>query len=79
MKIAVIAAVACLALALATDASFAAKKKMSLAGKACSPAGKVCTVECSPSGWCNRLVCTNAGKWEKRLADCWGPVCPPKC
>lgn len=80
MRLVMIAALAALALALAPEAALAKKHtKMTKAGAACSPGGKTCTVECGPSGWCNRMVCTNAGKWEKRITDCWGPVCPPKC
>ena len=79
MRVALIAAVTCLALAFAPDASFAAAKKKSIAGAKCSPGGAACSVDCGVSGWCNRMVCTNAGKWEKRITDCWGPACPAKC
>jgi hypothetical protein len=77
MKVVLIAAATCLALALAPDASFAAaKKKASMAGGKCST-GAVCTTDCGSTGWCSRYVCAG-GKWEKRW-PCLTPWCAPAC
>ena len=73
MKITLFAALACLSLALATDAFAAPKKSM---GK-CT-AGQSCAADCNSMGWCSRMTC-NAGKWEKRMMGCFGNMCGPKC
>lgn len=81
MKVALMAALACFALALTPDVSFAQKKeKMAPAkvGTACLTAGQTCSIDCNPAGYCARLACENA-KWKKRVVGCFGPACPPKC
>ncbi len=76
MKITLLAALACLSLALAPDSASAAAKKSMKMGK-CT-AGQTCAADCNTMGWCSRMVC-NAGKWEKRMMGCVGSMCGPKC
>lgn len=74
MKVLFAVALACLSLTLMTDASFAAKKKMTVvAGGACTT-GATCATNCEPNGWCTRYVCVGS-KWEKRLPGCSQPFC----
>lgn len=76
MKTTLFAALACLSLALASDAAFAAPKKGAAMGK-CTD-GQSCAADCNSMGWCSRMVCS-AGKWEKRMMGCFGSMCGPKC
>ncbi len=80
MKKVLFVALACLALALVPDASFAAGKKKAakaIAGGKCTT-GQYCVTQCNPTGWCSRYVCVG-DKWEKRVVGCVAPWCGPQC
>ncbi len=75
MKMAFVAVLACLSLALVSESALAAKKAAA-PGK-CT-AGQSCAANCNTMGWCSRMVCVG-GKWEKRMVGCFGNFCGPKC
>jgi hypothetical protein len=75
MKIALLAGLTCLSLALVPDTAIAAKKA---AAPAKCTAGQTCAANCNTMGWCSRMVCTD-GKWTKRMMGCFGNFCGPKC
>ena len=76
MKAVLVACLAFVALAAATDASFAAKRMKVIAGSKCET-GQSCSGNCE-NGWCSRYACVG-GKWEKRLPACSQPFCRPAC
>ena len=78
MKFHVVAALACLAVALTPGAAFAQKKAPAAAGKVCLTAKQTCATDCNAAGYCLRMVC-EAGKWRKTMVGCFGTLCPPKC
>ena len=71
-KCMLVAAVASLAFAGSTTASFAAKKKA--AAKACAP-WSYATAKCSNNA-CTMQRCGVDGKWYPSMAWCWQPACP---
>jgi hypothetical protein len=72
MKYLLVAALACLSLALISEPSFAAKKAK-MAAKACTE-GALCHGSCDSLGWCQPMRCVG-GKWVARPFKCWGPTC----